>query len=161
MNNLSIRLLIICFLAVCSCKKEAEINSPQIRIEIQDMFDSYVEEVNTSGIEDVHRFFSDAEEFYWVEDGVLQYPNKTALIEGIQAFSPSVSSVNLNVSKIEIIVINEKLATLYVQYTQEVKLNSGYQFTLDGAMTILTRKEDESWKFFNGHSSVKKPRGKG
>lgn len=151
-------LLVIFSLFISSCTDQVAVDTNSVRQEVQTMFDAYVQEVNEQGIERIHRYFSDAEEFYWVEDGALQYPDKATLIEGVQAFYPSISSVELQVSKSNISVIDNHLATLYVQYTQEVKLKSGFQFTLDGAMTILTRKEGEFWRFFQGHSSIKKPR---
>lgn len=158
MKKSSYILLVIFSLFISSCTDEVEVDTNSVRKEVQTMFDTYVKEVNEQGIERIHRFFSDAEEFYWVEDGALQYPDKATLIEGVQAFYPSISSVVLQVSRSNVTVIENHLATLYVQYTQEVILKSGFQFTLDGAMTILTRKEGESWRFFQGHSSIKKPR---
>ncbi len=159
MNKLSLLLLLISSTIIYSCTEDAQYDPILVKKEVQQMFDAYVEEVNNKGIENIDRFFSDDERFYWVEDGILQYPDKAALIEGIQAFYPTVSSVDLQVSKSDVSPINNHFATLYVQYKQEVKLNSGFQFTLDGAMTILAQKEKGSWKFFQGHSSIKKPRG--
>lgn len=159
MNKLLINLLFVSVATLCSCSENETYDLKLVEREVQQMFDAYVEEVNNKGIENVDRFFSDDERFYWVEDGILQYPDKAALKEGIQAFYPTVSSVDLQVSKSDVSTINSNLATLYVQYTQEVKLNSGFQFTLDGAMTIIVQNEGGSWKFFQGHSSIKKPRG--
>lgn len=152
-------LLVFVSAIICSCSENTPYDPIQVKSEVHQMFDSYVTEVNNKGIEKVDRFFSDDEDFYWVEDGVLQYPDRATLIEGIKAFYPTVSSVDLQVSKSEIYPISDKLATLYIQYTQDVKLKSDFQFTLDGSMTILAKKEEGSWKFFQGHSSVKKQRG--
>ena len=117
--------------------------------------------VNTKGLKGADSFFSSDNRFYWVEDGVMQYPNRDALLSGIEEFYPSVEMINLQPSKTDIEILNSQTATIYVEYKQEIKLKSGYAFTLDGAMTIVMIPEDGSWKFLIGHSSVKKPRGGG
>lgn len=148
-------------LTVASCGTQLELDHSQVSREVQTMFDSYVQEVNNKGIEQIGRYFSDDEHFRWVEDGVLQYPDKAALVAGIESFLPSVASIDLSISKSDITVINESMATIFAQYKQDVILQSGYKFTLDGAMTILIGKERNEWKFLEGHSSIKKPRGDG
>ena len=55
-------------------------------------------------------------------------------------FYPTVKGVDLKVNKTEISVISANSATLYAEYIQVTDLQAGYQFTLDGAMTILLEK---------------------
>ena len=51
------------------------------------------------GALEVDYYFSKDERFYWVEDGIMQYSNREALLEGIEAFYPSITSVDLVVFK--------------------------------------------------------------
>ncbi len=152
-------ILISCFMLSCSEKNQA-IDSEVIINEVETMFKAYINQVNTKGLKGVDYYFSKDDRFHWIEDGVMQYPNHKALVEGIEAFYPSVKSVFFNASKKDITVLESDLVSVYVEYKQDLVLTSGYNFTLDGAMTILTVKEDDgSWKFLIGHSSIKKPRG--
>ena len=153
-------LLIMMFTFSCSeeVKKDA-IDESSITMEVEKVFDDYVNQVNSKGINGVDYYFSKDNRFYWIEDGIKQYPNRESLVKAIEAFYPTVKTINLKASKVDIEVLDSNTVMLYVEYVQDISLNSGYAFTLDGAMTILTIKEDNSWKFLMGHSSIKKPRG--
>lgn len=155
--------LLIPFLALSfSCseqQKDGSYNAIEITKEVEESFKSYMNHVNTKGIKGVDSYFSKDTRFYWIEDGVMQYPDRESLHKGIEEFYPTVKNVNLKVSKTDIEVINSKNVMLYAEYKEDIVLNSGYEFTLDGAMSILMVPEDGIWKFLIGHSSIKKPRG--
>ena len=150
--------LVFCF----SCSEKLADNKADVAAiekQVKESFESYINHVNTKGIKGVDLYFSSDERFYWIEDGVMQYPNRESLLTGIEEFYPTVKSVNLNVSKTDIEVLDSNNVMLYVEYKEDILLNSGYAFTLDGAMSILMLPEDGIWKFLMGHSSIKKPRG--
>jgi len=142
-----------------SCNNEAILDEQVIKQEVNKVFDEYANYVNTKGLKGVDYYFSKDERFYWVEDGIMQYANREALLEGIEMFYPSVTTVDLQVFKKEIAILDPNTVTLYVEYKEDIVLDSGYVVKLDGAMTILTIREDDSWKFLIGHSSIKKQRG--
>lgn len=157
-NYLLILLMIVSF--SCSEEKRNEsIDVSAITTEVKKVFDAYVNHVNSKGINGVDSYFSKDSRFYWIEDGIKQYPNRESLLKAIEAFYPTVKNINLKSSKVDIDVLDPNSVMLYVEYIEDISLNSGYEFTLDGAMTILTIREDNSWKFLMGHSSIKKPRG--
>ncbi|NER14725.1 DUF4440 domain-containing protein [Leptobacterium flavescens] len=152
-------IILLLFLLMLSCKEENKSRpEAEIKKEIAGVFDAYVNQLNTQGLKGIDSYFSKDDRFYWVEDGLLQYPDRAALLEGIEAFYPSVRSVHMTVSGINIHVIDDNTATLFSLYKQDFVLNTGYSFHLEGAFTILLTPEDDSWKFLIGHSSVKKPR---
>ncbi|PIW02777.1 MAG: hypothetical protein COW40_18280 [Cytophagales bacterium CG17_big_fil_post_rev_8_21_14_2_50_40_13] len=140
-------------------KKKDSIDVNAITKEVTEVFDDYVNQVNSKGINGVDFYFSKDSRFYWIEDGIKQYPNRDSLLNAIEAFYPTVKTINLKASKVDVEVLDSNTVMLYVEYVEDISLNAGYAFTLDGAMTILTVKEDSSWKFLIGHSSIKKPRG--
>ncbi|MEZ5041893.1 MAG: hypothetical protein R2828_18500 [Saprospiraceae bacterium] len=73
--------LLTLVLAACSVEtSESQPDISKIEKEVKEMFDNYVNQVNTEGIEEVYTYFSDDERFYWIEDGVIQYPDKASLI---------------------------------------------------------------------------------
>lgn len=151
--------LLTLVLAACSVEtSESQPDISKIEKEVKEVFDNYVNQVNTEGIEEVHTYFSDDERFYWIEDGVIQYPDKASLISGLEKFTPSVASVKMEVSEKRVDVIDQDHAMLLVQYVEKIILKSAYELTLDGAMTILMKRQGNDWKFLSGHSSVKKPR---
>lgn len=142
-----------------SCSENPSIDSATIKKEINEMLLTYENQVNTKGLKGIDHFFSKDKRFYWVEDGIMQYSNRQSLLEGIEEFYPTVKTVDLKISKKDIEIIDPNLVSLYLEYVEKIELNSGFDFKLDGAMTILTIREDETWKFLIGHSSIKKPRG--
>lgn len=151
-------LAVLLFFSSCA-NREVTIDEEAIKQEVNEMFDEYANYVNTKGLKGVDYYFSKDERFYWVEDGIMQYSNREALLEGIETFYPSVKSVDLVVFKKEIVILDPNTVTLYVEYKEDIVMDSGYVVKLDGAMTILTIREDNSWKFLIGHSSIKKLRG--
>lgn len=153
-------LILAALLFFSSCtNREVILDEQAIKQEVNEMFDEYTNYVNTKGLKGVDYYFSKDEHFYWVEDGIMQYSNREALLEGIEAFYPSVTSVDLDIFKKEIAILDTNMVTLYVEYKEDIVLDSGYIVKLDGAMTILTIREDNTWKFLIGHSSIKKQRG--
>ncbi len=142
-----------------SCSEKPSIDSAAIKKEVEEMLLAYENQVNTKGLKGIDYYFSRDKRFSWVEDGVMQYPNRQSLLDGIEEFYPTVKAVDLKISKKDIQIVDSNLVSLYLEYVEKIELNSGFNFTLDGAMTILTIKENESWKFLIGHSSIKKPRG--
>jgi len=143
----------------CENKPKEVFDSEQIENEVESVFQEYANHVNSKGLEAVDTFFMDDERFYWVEDGLIQYPDKASLISGLKEFIPQVESVQMEIMDTEPDAITEKHASLFVRFKEDIKLKSGYSFTLDGAITILLEKKHGSWKFLNGHSSIKKARG--
>lgn len=143
----------------CGNKPKEVFDSEQIENEVESVLQAYVNHVNSKGLEAVDTFFMDDERFYWVEDGVIQYPDKASLIIGLKEFIPQVESVQMEIIATAADAITEKHASLFVRFKEDIKLKSGYAFTLDGAITILLEKKHGSWKFLNGHSSIKKARG--
>ncbi|MEM7372099.1 MAG: nuclear transport factor 2 family protein [Bacteroidota bacterium] len=119
-------------------------------------FDHLLNAGNAGGLED---FYSDDSRFYWVEDGIIRYPDKQQLTTSMQQFYGMMKSADIQVGEKRIDVLDATTAMIYVPSRQDIELNSGYQFSIDGAMSVLMKKEEGSWRFLMGHSSVKKPRG--
>ena len=158
-QNLSLFLFVLFLFSACAEKNLTKDEEAHIKEEVSTMFNSYSEHVNTKGLQGVEAYFSESADFYWVEDGLLQYPDSDALKEGIAAFAPSVSGVHINISEFDIKVLDHQRVSIFADFKQDITLKSGFSFTIDGIMTIITQKEEEGWKFLIGHSSVEKPRG--
>lgn len=152
--------MLLAFLIVGCSKPPAPIifDTFKVEEEIKSAFNDYVEHINNQGLVGAADYFSQDQRFYWIEDGVKQYPNYQALAQGIDEFAGQVDLVDFQTQDLEVEVLDKHLGMLYVAYNQTLTLKSGFEFTLDGAMTILMHKENKSWKFLMGHSSTKKPR---
>ncbi|MGE0590116.1 MAG: hypothetical protein AB7O48_16175 [Cyclobacteriaceae bacterium] len=158
----TITILVLSSLLAIGCTENVSkenFDSIQIESEVESVFEAYVNHVNLNGLEAVDTFFLDDDRFYWVEDGLIQYPTKASLVIGLKEFIPQVDSVKMEILDTETDAISERHASFFVRFKEDIILKSGYKFTLDGAITILMEKKDGSWKFLNGHSSTKKPRG--
>jgi len=159
MKNLKYSIILISIFVIGCAKPNTDAyDASQIASEVEAVFQAYVDHINTAGLASVDTFFIDDERFYWVEDGVIQYPNKTSLIHGLKEFIPQVTSIGMEIISTKTHVISDGHASFFVRFKEEIVLNSGYSFTLDGAITILFEKQGSTWKFLNGHSSVIKPR---
>lgn len=152
-------LLIVVLICLSCVENNSSIDVTTVKGEVEEMLEAYVNQVNTKGLKGIDYYFSKDKRFSWVEDGIMQYPNRESLLEGIEEFYPTVKAVDLKILKQDIVVLDSDLVSIYLEYKERIELKLGYNFTLDGAMTILTIREDKTWKFIIGHSSVKKPRG--
>ena len=159
MRKITFLLLVLVFFSCLEEKKEAALESATVIAAVKEVFNDYVDHVNTEGFNGVEFYFSKDDRFYWIEDGVVQYQSRKEMLDAIAAFSPTVKTVRLKAPRSDVEVLDSNTVMLYVEYVEDILLHSGYEFTLDGAMTILTINEDTTWKFLIGHSSLKKPRG--
>lgn len=142
----------------CTSPRGGTADAEHIKKEVGQLLTDYVKDINAGGLKNAASYFSEDKRFYWVEDGTVQYPDRAALVKGIEAFAPAVNSVNMQVSDARTDVIDAQHAMLFVQYREDILLRSNYTVKLDGAMTILVERKNNSWKFLCGHSSVKKTR---
>src|SRR6218665_1819866 len=97
---------VILAVTFCTSTPNAKSNEAQIKEEIARLLASYVNTVNSNGLEKAAAYFSEDERFYWVEDGMVQYPDRKALLEGIASLAPVVSSVRMQVLDTKIDVID-------------------------------------------------------
>ena len=137
---------------------DKELNTQLISTEVTSAFEAYVEDINDGNTSNIPEYFTDDTAFYWVEDGLLAYENKQAMIESLEAFTANSSDVSMKIEDLRVTPLTSEVATLYAAYVQEIKFASGFELNLDGAMTIVLGKEGDTWKFLNGHSSIKKER---
>jgi hypothetical protein len=153
--------LFICFIVIFSCtqKEEEKIDKDQIAKEVISRYEGFVALLKSGTTEGVENFYSDDNGFYWVEDGQIQYPNKTALLASMDVLFDQVKSMDMRLIGKRVEVFNNNTAMLYVEYEQDMVLTSGFEFSINGAMTAQMQKEKGVWRFLIGHSSTKKERG--
>ena len=140
-----------------SCTNK-ESNTQNTLKEITSVFESYLNDINNGNISSIPKYFSDDPSFYWVEDGLQVYKNKQSMVESLEGFTANASEVSMETENLIITSLTNEIATLYVDYVQNIKFNSGFELNLDGAMTSVLRKEGTTWKFLSGHSSIQKER---
>lgn len=73
-------LLLSLSLSCSEQRKDDSSNVIEITKEVKESFKSYINHVNTKGIKGVDSYFSENNRFYWIEDGVMQYPDRESLL---------------------------------------------------------------------------------
>ncbi len=150
-------LILLLSMASCDSKSESvEIDKSAINEEVQARYDVFVALLKSGSTVGVGDFYSDDSRFYWVEDGQVQYPNKTTLMASMNGLFDSVKSMEMRLLGKRVEVFNKHSAMLYVEYEQDMVLTSGFEFSINGAMTAQMQKEEGVWRFLIGHSSTKK-----
>lgn len=127
--------------------------------EVEVRFGAFVNHMNSLETEQLKDFYSDDPRFYWVEDGQVQYANKTTLSASLEGLVGSLKSSDMKVLGTKVEVFGNESAMIYAEYEQAVMMESGFGFDINGAMTVLLQKEAGIWRFLIGHSSTKKQRG--
>ena len=152
--------LMAVFFLLCSCTpSNPSFDEKVIRQEVAQVFEQYLETVNSGRTLDIPAYFSDDDNFYWVEDGFKVYTDKQSMIASLRSFTEGVSEVSMQTDELTITPISNEVANLFTSYNQRLQFANGFELILEGAITITLVKESDTWKFLNGHSSTKKPRG--
>lgn len=152
-------LAVIAGLAACNPTAEPSIDKEEVTRVIAARFESFVTSMNRLSTEELKEFYSDDPRFYWTEDGRLQYADKETLVASLTGLVQSLKSTNLKVLRTQIDLLHGESAMLFAEYEQDVVMQSGFEFEINGAMTVLLQKEEGVWRFLIGHSSTKKQRG--
>lgn len=150
---------ISCLLLLACSPVEKSYDSTALEAEINQRLSQFEDLLNDANADALADFYSDDARFYWVEDGVIRYPDKQQLTASMQQFYGMMKASDRQVGEKRINVLDANTAMIYVASKQNIELNSGFQFSIDGAMSVLMKKEEGSWRFLMGHSSTKKPRG--
>lgn len=161
MKNVLGALLITVLLGFSSCENWAGVTLDKVGLtnEIEERFSAFVNHMNKLDAEELKDFYSNDDRFYWVEDGQIQYENKSTLAASLDGLVGMLSSSDMKVLGTRVEVISESSAMLFAEYEQAMTMTSGGGFDINGAMTVQLQKEEGIWRFLIGHSSTKKQRG--
>lgn len=153
-------LFIILLLGLSGCTEVTQSVSDKqaLTSEIAQRLDSFVVSMNRLSEVELEDFYSDDPSFYWIEDGHLRYPSKENLLGAMTGLIQAANSTNLKILQSKTEILDQSTAMLFIEYEQSISMKSGFELDLDGAMTVLLKKEDGRWNFLTGHSSTKKQR---
>lgn len=157
-ESVVLQLMTVLFLMYSCTPSNPPLEDKVIRQEVAQVFDQYLETVNSGRALDIPTYFSDDDGFYWVEDGLKVYGDKESMIASLKSFTEGVSEVSMQIDELTITPISNEVASLFTAYDQRLQFENGFELVLEGAITITLIKERGTWKFLNGHSSTKKPR---
>lgn len=153
-------LLSLVYLSACTEGGASEmVNKAEVTEEVEARLEAFVIALNSGDATGLLDFYSKNERFYWVEDGQITYPDHATLAASIKGLYTSLESAEMRVLERKVEVLDHNRANIYSEYEQDLKMKSGYAFSINGAMTALMEKEQGVWRYLIGHSSTKKQRG--
>ncbi|WP_350292422.1 nuclear transport factor 2 family protein [uncultured Croceitalea sp.] len=126
-----------------------------IEKEVLAEFAKFESSLSNGDLETISKYYSEDPRFFWVENGSIAYPSGEAARSSIKSFYPSLKSMEFNSLDKKVTPINDSNVMFYVEYEQVLVFSSDQKIDINGAMTILMKKENEEWKFIIGHSSGK------
>lgn len=159
MKKIVLPLLCLICLAACTEGGASEmVNKTKVTAEVQARLEAFVTALNSGDAAGLPDFYSKKERFYWVEDGQITYPDHATLAASLEGLFTSLESAEMRVLERRVEVLAHNKASIYSEYEQDLKMKSGFAFSINGAMTALMEKEDGVWRYVIGHSSTKKER---
>jgi hypothetical protein len=161
-NMKKVLLLLLCFSWFSACTEGGAsemVNKAKVTEEVEARLDAFVNALNSGDATGLPDYYSQSERFYWVEDGQITYPDHATLAASLQGLYTSLESAQMRVLERRIEVLNHHRVNIYTEYEQDLKMKSGYAFSINGAMTVLLEMEEGVWRYIIGHSSTKKERG--
>ena len=143
-------------LTICAC--EAKLDYDAIEVTVADRLEAFRLAVESGDTEVITDFYSQSEDFWWVEDGRLAYPDYKTMKASLEGLVNLVSKTEMNLKSIGVNPMDKDKAMVYMDYEQKLYLKQGGSFEINGATTVIMVKEGETWRFLNGHSSTLKAR---
>lgn len=152
--------MLVGLLQLSACSGDVEVvNREAVTKEVTERMAAFVTAINSGDTEALIDFYSQSERFYWIEDGQVTYPNYKVVADALSGLYTTLESAEMRVLDTKIEVLSSNRVNYYSEYEQDLKMKSGYAFSINGAMTVLMEKEAGVWRFVIGHSSTKKERG--
>lgn len=154
-------MLLLCLVGLSACTEGGAsemVDKAEVRAEVEARLRAFSTALNTGDVAALPGFYSKSERFYWVEDGKVTYPDHATLAASLEGLLTALESTEMRVLATRVEVLAHNRASIYSEYEQDLKMKSGYEFSINGAMTALMEKEDGVWRYVIGHSSTKKER---
>lgn len=115
--------------------------------------EAYVDAASALDLDSAGSFYSDSDDFQWLEQGVVRYGSAQAARESFAGLAAMASSARLTLSDLTVTALGPVAAVATCHFVQEIGIDGGAGFSFSGAMTIVLRNEDGRWVFVSGHSS--------
>lgn len=119
--------------------------------------EAYVDAVNALDLDSAGTFYSEANDFQWLEEGVIRYRSAEESRESLAGLGAMASSATLTLSDLTVTALGPEAAVATCHFVQEIGMNGGAGFSFSGAMTIVLRREGGRWLFVSGHTSSVSP----
>jgi ketosteroid isomerase-like protein len=118
-------------------------------------FADFVARFNARDVDSVARFYSDAPDFHWMEDGDLRYASRSDIRAALQRLT-AFRDVRFSADPPRIIALAPGAATLAVTFDQALVDSTGGGIGVVGAMTIAVVHAPGGWKWRSGHTSLRR-----
>lgn len=121
---------------------------------VRNTFAAYVERFNARDVDSVMRFYSDAPDFQWIQDGQLSYSSRSEIrpaIESLRAFK----DIRFSADAPRIVALAPGAASLAFTFDQALVDSAGGGVGVVGAMSIAAVHTPAGWKWRAGHSSLR------
>ena len=153
-------ILVVAIGLLASCNPSEQSLKPSdiatIEKEVLSSFATFENSLVAGELKAISKYYSEDPRFYWVENGQVTYPTAAAARAAFLNFYPSLKRMEFKSLTKKVTPLQRTLAMLYVEYEQTLVFPSDQEIDIDGAMTILMKKQNEDWEFVIGHSSGKK-----
>ena len=119
------------------------------------------QDVTQEGPEAWQKHLADDPAFFMAVDGKLQFPNRQAAKEGIEAFTRTILHIELNWGDdLRVDPLTPEFAVVASSWHEVWSDKEGHQTTEDGFFTGLAERHNGQWQFRNAHWSVGAPASK-
>lgn len=93
--------------------------------------------------------YADAQGFVWIEQGEVRYPNRAAIVAGLDMARRMRATVRNDVSDIVVTPLGDRIAAFRANYTITVT-SEQFSFTSQGVLSGVAIKQGETWRFLQG-----------
>ena len=132
--------------------------TPAVEQEVRRFVADVARDVTQEGPAAWQKHLADDPAFFMAVDGKLQFPNRQAAKEGIEAFARTVPHIELNWGDdLRVDPLTPEFAVVASSWHEVWSDKEGHQTTENGFFTGLAGRHDGQWQFRNAHWSVAAP----
>ncbi len=118
-------------------------------------FADFVVRFNARDVDSVARFYSDAPDFHWMEDGDLRYGSRSDIRDALGRLA-TFRDVRFSADPPRIVALAPGAATIAVTFDQALVDSTGGGIGIVGAMSIAVVRTPGGWKWRSGHTSLRR-----
>ena len=122
---------------------------------VRTTFEDYVARFNARDLDSVARFYSDAPDFHWVEDGEVRYASRSEVRAALDRLK-TVRDLRFSADAPRIVALSPGAATLAVIFDQAIVDSAGGGTGVVGAMSLTAVNTPAGWKWRGGHTSLRR-----
>ncbi|MBY0564369.1 MAG: nuclear transport factor 2 family protein [Hyphomonadaceae bacterium] len=155
MRNVIIASMVVAILPACA-PAPASFDADTVRSEVTALVQRWSDSGEAGDWDAVADTYADIEGFAWIEQGEVRYPDRAAIIEGLEQARAANLSITNDVSDISVTPLGADAAAYHASY-RLVARSESFGFESRGVLSGVAIRQADGWRLLQGAFSESRP----